>query len=169
MIYLQKALTANPDALVWEIEAGNTLSELGDLASALGHYQAAAKIDPQAWAAWRALAAFCVTRNYELDPIGLSAARQALKLNQGSPALMDLLGTALMMTNDLDEAEYYFLAADAADPHQPAILIHLGQLFLSKGDNEKGLEYLRQAVEFARDERLLEMAKNILSENGVNE
>ena len=165
LVYLQNALAANPKALVWEIETGNTLSQMGDLASALKHYQAAVEIDPLDWTPWRALAAFCITRNYEMET-GLSAARQALKLNDQSPALMDLLGTALLMTNDLDEAEYYFLAADKIDPHQSAILIHLGQLYLAKGEKEQAVDYLHQAVEYAQDDRLQEMAERILTDNG---
>lgn len=166
LIYLEKALQANPDALVWEIETGNTLSEMGDLISALEHYQKAVTIDPQDWAPWRALATFCVTRNYEIETIGLPAARQALKLNEGSPALMDLLGTALLITGSLDEAEQYFLQAEAIDPEQSAILIHLGQLYLAKKDKDKAIEYLNQAVEFAKDNRLREMAIQILAEYG---
>lgn len=169
LIYLEKALLSNPDALVWEIEAGNTYSEMGDLTSALRHYQAAVKLNAEDWAPWRALAAFCITRNYELEAIGVPAARQALRLNAGSPALMDLLGTALLLTNDLDEAEQYLLQADAIDPQQTAILIHLGQLYLAKDDNEQAINYLNQAVEYAQDNRLREMARQILAESGGNE
>lgn len=168
MQYLQRALEINPDALVWAIETGNTYSEMGDLASALEQYQAATKIDENDWTPWRALAAFCVTRNYELEAAGLPAARQALKLNDKSPALMDLLGTALLMTGDYDEALFYFQQADAIDPHQSAILIHLGQLYLAQGDQAKGIEYLQQALEYARDNRLREMARRLLIENGAD-
>ena len=166
MQYLQRALEINPEALVWAIEIGNTYSEMGDLASALGQYQVATEIDENNWMPWRALAAFSVTRNYELENVGLPAARQALKLNDQSPALMDLLGTALLMTGDYDEALYYFKQADAIDPHQSAILIHMGQLYLAMGDRDKGIEYLQQALDYARDNRLREMARRLLLENG---
>ena len=164
--YLQKALEVNPDAVVWKIEIANTIADMGDLASALEVYQAAVKIDSQNWVPWRALAVFCVTYDYEVAETGISAAQQALELYEGSPALMDLLGTAYLMNENLQEAENYFLQADAIDPHQTAILIHLGQVYLAMGDDEKGIEYLRQAVEYATDKRLLETAEWILSENG---
>ncbi|MRS02997.1 tetratricopeptide repeat protein, partial [bacterium] len=76
-----------------------------------------------------------------------------------------LLGTTLMKVGKLDEALIYFKQADAIDPQQSAILIHLGQLYLAQGENDKAVEALRQAVEFARDSRLREMAINILKEN----
>ncbi len=169
LLYLHKALQANPSALVWEIETGNTLAEMGNLSEALLHYQAATEIDAQDWTAWRALAAFCLTHNYEMEEVGLGAARQALKLNPESPVLMDLLGAALLQTGSLDEAEYYFLAANRIDPHQAAILIHLGQLYLQKVEPDTAFEYLRQAQQYAQDERLQQMAQQLLAENGAAE
>ena len=166
LIYLEKALNANPNAAVWEVEIGNTLAEMGDLKAALEHFERAVKISPQDWSPVRALAHFSIIYNYEIYTIGLPAARQALALNPGSPALMDLLGTGLMIAGDLDSAERFFLQADKIDPNQTAILIHLGQLYLAKGEKESAFRYLRQAAEFAKDSRLREMANRILIENG---
>lgn len=163
--YLQKAADANPKTVVWEIEMATTLDGMGDRASALTHFQNAVDIDPQNYLPWRALAVFSLTRSYEVETIGLAAAQMALQLNPGSPALMDLLGTTLMKIGKLDEALTYFLQADAIDPHQSAILIHLGQLYLAQGEKDKAIEVLRQAVDFARDSRLRDMASNILKEN----
>ncbi|PKN90266.1 MAG: hypothetical protein CVU45_03460, partial [Chloroflexi bacterium HGW-Chloroflexi-7] len=111
--FLQKAADANPKAVVWEIEMAATLDVMGDRASALTHFQAAVEIDPQSYLPWRALAVFSLTRSYEVETIGLAAARMALQLNPGSPALMDLLGTILMKIGKLDESLTYFLQADS--------------------------------------------------------
>ena len=167
--YLQKAVDANPKAVVWEIEMANTLDGMGDRASALKHFQKAVEIDPQNYLPWRALAVFSLTRSYEMESVGLPAAIMALQLNDGSPALMDLLGTMLMKVGKLDDALPYFQQADALDPHQSAILIHLGQLYLAQGDKKKATEVLNQAMEFARDSRLRDMAYSILQEmNAAN-
>ena len=166
--YLQKAAEANPKAVVWEIEMANTMDVTGDRASALKHFQTAVDIDPQNYLPWRALAVFSLTRSYELEGIGLPAARQALQLYKGSPALMDLLGTVLMQVGKLDEALTYFQQADAIDPHQSAILIHLGQLYHAQGEDEKAFEVLKQAMEYAQDSRLRDMASSILQENNAD-
>jgi tetratricopeptide (TPR) repeat protein len=166
IVYLNKALKANPSNAVWEIEIGNTLAGIGDLGSAVEHLQSAVKIAPQDWIPYRALAVFCITHNYEVKTVGLPAARHALVLNPRSPALMDLLGTGLMMIRDLDSAERFFLQADRIDPQQSAVLIHLGQLNILKGKKEVALDYFRQALNYARENRLREMAKRLLSENG---
>ncbi len=167
IIYLDKALVINPQALVWEIEMGNTLAEVGDLEGAHLHFQRAVEIDPQDWTPWRALAMFSITRNYKVSEIGLPAARQALALFPSSPALMDLLGTGLMLEKAYEEAEYYYLQANTIDPNQSAILIHLGQLYLAIDQKEKAMVFLNQAVEFAKDNRLRELANRILVENGA--
>jgi tetratricopeptide (TPR) repeat protein len=168
MEYLQKAADANPKALVWEIEMANTLDVMGDRPSALKHFQAAVDIDPQNYLPWRALAVFSLTRSYELEDIGLPAAREALQLYKESPALMDLLGTVLMKVGKLDEALSYFQQADAIDPHQSAILIHLGQLYLAQGEDKKAIEVLQQAMKYAQDSRLRDMASSILRENNAD-
>ncbi len=165
--YLENAIQANPQVSVWEIEMGNTLSEMGDFTAAIKHYQNAVKINLMDWTPWRAMAVFSITYNYDLEAIGVPTARQALALNEGSPALMDLLGTALLLSGKLDEAETWFLQADRIDPDQSAILIHLGQLYLAKGETDTAAKYLEQAKQMAKDRRLSEMAEKLLIENGA--
>lgn len=166
LVYLKRALDANPVAAVWEIETGNTLSDMGELEDALEHYQKAVQMDQQDWVAWRALAKFSVSRNYEVNTVGIEAARQALLLHPDSPPLLDLMGTALMLLGDLDSAERYFLQADQLDPDQAAILIHLGQLNIYKGEKEKAFRYLRRAEAAAEESRLRDMARRLIIENG---
>jgi Flp pilus assembly protein TadD len=110
------------------------------------------------------LAVFCFTFNYEIQETGLLAARKALSLNPGSPALIDLLGTGLMLTGDYDSAERFLLEAAKLDPNQSAILIHLGQLKALLTDYESAREYLRAAMEFAPSNRLRELASQLLRE-----
>ncbi len=110
-----------------------------------------------------------MTSNYELAELGVPAARKALELYENSPALMDLLGTALMTNGELDEALIYFQLADQIDPNQTPVLIHLGQLYLLKEDLTLAGEYLRLARENAKDERLRDLAARLLLENGLME
>jgi len=167
LLFMQKALSANPQAAVWEIEMGDTLAETGKLEDALSHYRGAVEIDPSDWVSWRALAKFSVTRNYQVEEIGLDAASQALALYPDNPVLMDLLGTAYLVLGDLDSAERFFFQALEIDPEQAAILIHLGQLNLYRGDKDAAISYLRRASASASDDRLREMADRLLEEIGT--
>ncbi len=167
--YLAAALEINPDSINWEVEMGNLLADEGDLEAALAHYQSAVRKDQHNWSSWRELAVFCVKHNFRVADIAIPAVREALLLNPSSPTLLDLMGTAYMMINELDNAERFFLQAEALDPGQAAILIHLGQLALYQEKREKAFEYFRQAARSAQDERLRDMANRLLRENGGKE
>jgi Flp pilus assembly protein TadD len=114
-----------------------------------------------------ALAKFSLNRNYRVEEDGLPAARQLVLLEPRNPVYLDLLGTAYLTLGDLDSAERFFLQALALDPEEAAILIHLGQTSLYRGDTELGLGYLRRASAAAGDERLREMADRLLGEYGA--
>jgi tetratricopeptide (TPR) repeat protein len=167
LIQLQKALAGNPSAVVWQIEIGGTLADAGRLEDALEAYNAATEMDRGNIQAWVALAKFSLNRNYRVEEDGLPAARQLVLLEPRNPVYLDLLGTAYLTLGDLDSAERFFLQALALDPEEAAILIHLGQTSLYRGDTELGLGYLRRASAAAGDERLREMADRLLGEYGA--
>ena len=122
-------------------------------------------LTPEDWTTWKALAVFCFTHNYEVEQTGLVSAGKALALYPSSSALTDLLGTGLMLAGDYDSAERFFLQADNMDPHQSAILIHLGQLKILQKDFAQARSYLTQAIEYAPNNRLRELAIQLLDKN----
>ena len=166
-VLLQKAADANPKAAAWRIEMGSVLADMGRLDEALTQYEAAAAINEQDPQPWVALAKFSLTRNFHVQDVGLKAVRRALLLKEDDPVTLDLAGTAYMILGDFDSAERFFNEALQKDPGEAAILIHLGQLYLQKGDQEKAFGILRQAAEQAEDVRLKEMAERLLFENGA--
>jgi len=167
LAHLQKALAANPDAAVWQIEVGGVLADAGRLEEALAAYEAAIAIDRADPESWEALAKFSLTRNYEVEEEGLPAARQLVLIQPTNPVYLDLLGTAYLTLADLDSAERFFMQALRYDPEEAAILIHLAQTSLYRGDKETAFAYLRRASASATDERLREMADRLLEENGA--
>jgi Flp pilus assembly protein TadD len=103
--------------------------------------------------------------NYEVKDTGLVAARQALALDPSSPVLTDLLGTGLMLVGDYDSAERFLIEADVMDPHQSAILIHLGQLKILQAEYAQARVYLQEAIDHAPSNRLRELASQLMQEN----
>lgn len=163
--YLQKAINANSTSSIWIVETGNTYEEMGNLQFAYESFIKAVNLMPEDWTTWKALAVFCFTHNYEIQETGLVAARQALSLNPGSPVLTDLYGTGLMLVGDYDSAERFLMDANRMDPHQSAILIHLGQLKIAQGEHEQARDFLNQAIKYAPSNRLREFANQLLKEN----
>lgn len=167
LAYLQKALRVNPDAIAWQIAIGGTLADAGRIDEVLAAYYRAIEMDRGNTQGWTALAKFSLNRNYRVEEDGLPAARQLVLLDPGNPVYLDLLGTAYLALGDPDSAERFFLQALALDPEQAAILIHLGQTSLLRGNLEEGFAYLRRASAAAEDDRLREMAERILAEYGA--
>jgi Flp pilus assembly protein TadD len=78
--------------------------------------------------------------------------------------LADLLGTGFLVTGDYDSAERFFLQALTTDPRQSAILIHLGQLKILQGDLTEARAYLQQAIDYAPNNRLRDLAVQLMNE-----
>lgn len=167
LAYLDKAQKANPQGTVWQIEKGHTLADAGRLDDALVEYKSATQSNPEDLGSWVALAKFTLSHNYKIEEEGVVAARQAVLLAPDNPVYLDLLGTAYLTLGDLDSAERFFLQALELDPDEAAILIHLGQVSLYRGEKETAFAYLRQAVASASDARLREMAEQLLEQYGA--
>ncbi len=165
--YLEIAQMANPQLAVWRIEKGHTLADAGRLEEALSEYKSATQVDPEGLQSWVALAKFTLAHNYLVEEEGVSAARKALLIAPDNPVYLDLLGTAYMTLGDIDSAERFFLQALERDPDEAAILIHLGQASLIRGDKEIAFDYLRRAAASARDARLQELAEQLLEDYGA--
>jgi len=167
LAYLDQAQKAKPQGTVWRIEKGHTLADAGRLDDALVEYKSATQSDPENLQSWVALAKFTLSHHYRIEEEGVIAARKAVMLAPDNPVHLDLLGTAYMALGDLDRAERFFLQALELDPDEAAILIHLGQLSLYRGEKETAFAYLRQAVASASDARLREMAAQLLEQYGA--
>jgi superkiller protein 3 len=164
--YLYNAVENNPNESTWQIEIGNTLALKGDLSDALVHLQVATLMEPDNWVPWQSLASFCISYNYYTNPTGIEAARKALLLVPGSPVLLDIMGSAYMVTGDLDSAERFFLQAQSAAPNQAEILFHLGQLYLQEKKYPLAFSYLRQAAADATDSRIRDNANLLIQQYG---
>lgn len=164
LLYLEKAARINPATNVWITEQSRAYEEMGDLGNAYDLLISVVEMSPGDTAALKNLAIFCFTNNYEAETTGLDAARKALSYEPSSPVLLDLLGTGLMMAGDYDSAERFFLQADTIDPHQSAILIHLGQLKILQGAYDQARVYLQQAADYSTTNRLRDLALQLLNE-----
>jgi tetratricopeptide (TPR) repeat protein len=70
-----------------------------------------------------------------------------------------------MIVGDYDSARRFFLQADSLDPKQSAILIHLGQLSILEKEYDQARVYLQQAIKYAPNNRLRDLAIQLLNEN----
>jgi len=161
--YLYSAVEANPKEPTWQIELGKTLADTGDLKSALIYLGQATATSPEDPLTWQSLAEFCFSRNVEINPTGIDAARKALALDPKNPRLMDLMGMGLMINGDLDSAGRFISEAVTVEPANASFHLHYGQLYLQKKDCTMAALELRQAILLAGDERIKSNAERLLA------
>ncbi len=154
LTYLAAIINQYPDQAAWHVEMGNTLADLGNLQFALDHYQAAVDLDADNADYWRALAVFCLRYNMDVEGVGVTAARQAVFLAPNQAAALDVMGWSLMALEDMDAAERFLLRALEQDEKYSPALLHLGQLYLEKNDQELAYLYLLQAAHHAQTDAI---------------
>lgn len=145
LVYLHAAAAQNPHNPVLQAELGNTLAILGNLPDAHGYYQRAAELTPREPTYWRSLASFSIKYEYHLQDIALPAARQALLLDKEDPASLDLMGQVYIRLDDPLSAERFLLQALQVDPGYAQARLHLGFVYLLKGDYKNAREQLTLA------------------------
>jgi tetratricopeptide (TPR) repeat protein len=149
--YLQAIATAEPEQVVWRMEIGATLAELGQVNEALAEFQLAVGMDPENVDTWKALASFCIQHNLELRTIGLEAAREALALEPEGAETLDLMGWTFFLLDDSTSAERFLHRALEENENYVNAYLHLGQLYLKAQQNSLAYQNLKRASQLADD------------------
>jgi tetratricopeptide (TPR) repeat protein len=165
LVYLHAIAGQEPDNGMWQVEIGNTLVEMGDLAAALPYYQQAVVVEPGNPNYWRDLALFSLVYNVQLTGVGLPAARQAVVLEPADPVGLDILGQYFLAGKDLLSAERMFLNAIIQDPHYAQAQFHLGLTYLEEGKSQPAYETLKLAAKLAAGQPLAEQIQRVLNQN----
>jgi tetratricopeptide (TPR) repeat protein len=166
LIYLHEAADEEPGQGIWQVEMGNTLVELGNMASALDHFNQAVQIEPNNAAFWQDLAQFCAANQIEVRETGLPAARQSLLLDENSAAGLDTMGVVLHTLGDTSNAEKFLERALHSDGSYAPGYLHLGQLYLDEGRPDLAYAPLSQAARLSGQADEVGMfAKRLLDQN----
>lgn len=131
--HLKTAQTLDPQNPAIAAELGAAYAEAGDLLNAEIWYVNAVKVNERSPQFWLLLAQFYTDNNYHMAELGLPAARQAVSLAEDSAAAADVLGYALVLTNDLVNGQKMLERALTLDPQLPSVHYHLGLLYVQQG------------------------------------
>ncbi len=143
-----KAADLEPDNPGWQIALGSASEQAGDLVAAYGYYFHAVELAPDDASTWRALAAFSITNNVDVDVTGLPAARKLVGLAPDDWQSYDLAGQAEFLLEDYTAAEIYLKKAVQMGPSQAAPVLHLGLVYMQTGDRTSAYSYLNLARTF---------------------
>ena len=146
-----KAADLEPDNPGWQMALGSASEQTGDLVAAYGYYFHAVELAPADASTWRALVAFSVTNDVDVDGTGLPAARKLVGLAPNDWQSYDLAGQAEFLLEDYTAAETYLKKAVQMSPSQAAPALHLGLVYLQIGDCTSAYSYLDLARTFDPD------------------
>lgn len=130
----QWAVTLEPENPFWLAALGEAYAQSSDLPSALDAYQRAASLAPTDASFWRLLAVFCAQYTFQTAEVGVAAAHQVALLAPEDAASYDLLGWLYLASGLQAEAETALQRALALDANLAAARLHLGMLYLQRGD-----------------------------------
>jgi tetratricopeptide (TPR) repeat protein len=149
LAYLDAAAKLEPANPVIQAELGRVAATQGDLQLAETYYRHAIELTPTDPTYYRLLAEFFLRYDIQLHEMALPAARQAVLLNPNDPANLDLLAQVLLRLDDPLTAERFLLQAQDTAPNDPAVLLHLGQVYWLKGDRQLARQEWQQVLTLA--------------------
>lgn len=133
--YLKQANDLDPNNPAIKAEIGGAYASLGDLQQAAVWLTQAVQVNERDPAFWLLLARFYVDQNYQVAEMGLPAARQAVGLAPDDPAALDVLGYALVLTNDVPNGQKLLERALTLNPELPSLQLHWGLLQYQLGNH----------------------------------
>jgi len=160
--YLQTAIDLEPDNPALQVELGNTLAVLGNLADAVKAYQTALKLTNEDTFYLKLFTQFCIKYEYQIDEFALPLARQLSTTFQNDPESLDLMGQVLLLMGDLNSSEIYLKQALRIDPQYARAHLHLGFIYLRRGNTDEAIESFRLAYSLASDIDTKEQAERLI-------
>jgi tetratricopeptide (TPR) repeat protein len=147
---LRRALAIYPDYLMARNDLGAQLMEQGRLDEAKAELLAAVKIDPNAFNAQLNLGIVLVRQDNFAE--ALPTLDKAMTLEPSAPAVHLYAGMACAALNDTQRAEKELKAAyDLGGAAFAVALVHLGRLYLKRGDREMSLKTFQTYLQVSPD------------------
>lgn len=162
LIYLEKIAEQEPEEPIWQVELANVQREIGDLQTALQHYQRAIALAPTTSLYQQYLARFSVEFGVSVQDVGLPAARQAVLLAPDDPAALDVMGWTMATLSDFASAERFLHQAVERDATYAPAQLHLGQLYLQQQEFDRAYAYLKRAAELSGQVQVGDTARRLL-------
>ena len=141
----QWAAAIEPNDPAYQAALAEAFVFSGDLPPALAAYQRAAQLAPKEKTYWRLLALFSAQYFYQVNEVGIPAARQVAALAPQEAASFDLLGWTYFAADLPSTAELNFLKALRLDKNYASAHLHLGMLYFEIGRAASAREHLLKA------------------------
>ena len=158
----RRALELAPGNSILTAELAAILAASGDLDGAYQTYQQAAALSPYDPLYLRLQVAFSLQYNYRLAEVALPLARKLVIQDPQDPANLDLMAQVFIRQGDLVNAERFLMRCLAANPDYAPAHLHLGLLYLSRGDQSAALQELSRTIALAPNSPEARQAQQLL-------
>ena len=159
----QWAVAIEPHNPAFQAALGDAYVFAGNLPPALAAYQRATELAPTEVAYWKMLALFSAQYSFQVEEVGIPAARQALALAPDTAASYDLLGWTYLAAANISLAEENFRAALRLDPDYALAHLHLGMAYLQTNEMDAAREHLSRAQSLDPEGAQGQAAANLLA------
>ena len=162
--YIQTAAALDPQNIPIQIYLAELLAQSGEMATAHAFYQQIITDNPDKPLPYQALTEFCIHYNFELNEIGLPAARQAVLLAPRAAAALDVMGQILLRLGDYLNAERFFLRSLRADADYAPVHLHLGWLYILQDEGALAKGHLAAVLVLAPNTQDADHAQRLLED-----
>jgi tetratricopeptide (TPR) repeat protein len=162
LICLKKAASLEPQNAVLQMQLGEILAIQGDLTGGLNAYQRAVSLAPDSAAYLRFLADYSLRYEYDPAQIALPAARRAILIAPNDSANLDTMGQVLIKLGDLVNAERFLNRALSVDPDFALAHLHMGSLYLLRGESERARQEFSLASSLAPGSAIADQSDRLL-------
>lgn len=160
--YLARAALAAPGEPAVAVETAQAYAQIGDVTSALAQFARAVELAPDDPTYLHLLAQYSIYNEIQIEEVGLPAARAAVLQDPDDPIALDLIGYAYYLRGDSLSGLRFLHRALAANPGYAPARLHLGMVFLARGDVAAAAQQLRLAEELAPGTSVADQAREIL-------
>jgi tetratricopeptide (TPR) repeat protein len=161
---LQKNINDQPSESTWYLEIASILGETGKMENAVLMYQKAIELAPLDYSKQTALARFCIQYEYQINDLGLPAAKKAVELAVNSPEAQDINGQTLSALGHTEDANRAYSVALSLNPDYAPTWLHIGQASISSGDFKLAKEALQKAVSISGISMEGQIARRLLEQ-----
>ena len=162
--YLRTVIELDPENPALLVEAGNLLAMLGDLEAGREYYYRAMALSRNDPKYVREFLQFSILYNLNLGEVALPVARQLIMMNPEDPASLDVMGEVLFYLGDTVNAERFYLRALEQKPDYDQAHLHLGGLYLLRGNRSMAEYHYGQVLEFSSNASTMTRAQQVLDE-----
>lgn len=159
----EELIAEDPSEPIWYLELGNTYIQIADLEQAMLAFQKTTELDPENIYYLINLARHSGEFRFEIQNIGIPAARQALLIESQNWEVYDVIGWLYLLEREYTTAERFLSIAHQYFPESPIVNLHLGQLYSLQNRPSLANYYLEKCIKYADDEEMVSLAKKFIS------